>query len=265
MRMSSLAERQRAFAAALFSETVPECLTARRPAEAAHRFGVYRNNVTTGLVEALRRRFPVVERIVGEEFFAAAARCFIAVHPPRSPLLFAYGAEFPRFLAGFPPAAELAYLADVAALEVSLGEAYHAADAVPLTPGDLARYANADPERLYLRLHPALCLVASPHPIVRIWRMNRQDAVPGPIADWRGETALVARPDDVVALRACDPGEATFVGALAQGAELARAAGAAWADDPAFTLPQALARLIEDRLVVAITTDTPRPTRELCP
>ena len=42
------------------------------------RFAVHRNNVVVGFVNALRSRFPVVEKIVGEEFFAAMARVFVS-------------------------------------------------------------------------------------------------------------------------------------------------------------------------------------------
>ena len=50
------------------------------------------------------RRFPAVERLVGEEFFAGMAREFVMAHPPRSPLLLTYGDEFPDFIAAFEPA-----------------------------------------------------------------------------------------------------------------------------------------------------------------
>jgi uncharacterized protein len=38
-----------------------------------------------GLIRALASRFPVTEKIVGEEFFAGMARAFIELHSPRSP------------------------------------------------------------------------------------------------------------------------------------------------------------------------------------
>ncbi|EDP63186.1 hypothetical protein BAL199_30452 [alpha proteobacterium BAL199] len=44
---------------------VPPGLVARAGADPAGRLAVYRNNLATGLVEALRAGFPVTERIVG--------------------------------------------------------------------------------------------------------------------------------------------------------------------------------------------------------
>eukprot|EP01036_Dinobryon_divergens_P055409 gene55409-73990_t len=85
---------------------------AEAPDEAAQRFAVYRNNVAHSLTRALARRFPVVERLVGLEFFTAMARLYIEADLPASPQLFLWGEGFARFLQGFPPVRSLAYLPD---------------------------------------------------------------------------------------------------------------------------------------------------------
>jgi hypothetical protein len=61
------------------------------------RFDVYRNNVTVSLINALADIFPAVARIVGDKRFADLARLYARAHPPKSPLLFRYGQEFPAF------------------------------------------------------------------------------------------------------------------------------------------------------------------------
>ena len=113
-------------------QPVPAGIIAHNTAVPSRRFAVYRNNVVTGLVKALRSRFPVTETIVGEEFFAAMARIFVTAQPPRSPLLATYGDAFPAFIVTFEPARDLPYLADVARLEAARTRAYHAADAPPV-------------------------------------------------------------------------------------------------------------------------------------
>ncbi len=60
------------------------------------RYAVYRNNVTVGLVRAMEGNFPAVRRLLGHEYFAGLARDFVQAHPPQSPLLFLYGADFAR-------------------------------------------------------------------------------------------------------------------------------------------------------------------------
>src|SRR5438105_2614661 len=110
-----LAAVQDEFAAGLLDpeRPVPNSIVGDTSRPPARRFAVHRNNVVVGLISALRARFPATERIVGEEFFAAMARVFIATRPPRSPLLMFYGDDFPQFVASFPPAAALVYLPDV--------------------------------------------------------------------------------------------------------------------------------------------------------
>ena len=120
----------------------PRGIVVRPGADPAHRFSVYRNNVVSGLVRALESRFPVVERLVGEEFFRAMAQVFVAEDPPRSPVLFRYGTTFPDFVARFEPASAVPFLADVARLELARGRAYHAADVRPLALEDFAPLDN---------------------------------------------------------------------------------------------------------------------------
>src|ERR1700737_734497 len=113
---------------------VPRGVTSHNSDAPRERFAVYRNNVMVGLVGALEARFPATRKIVGEDFFKGAAQLFAATQPPRSPLMMFYGDAFPAFLAGFEPAREVPYLADVARLEAARTRACHAADAKPLTP-----------------------------------------------------------------------------------------------------------------------------------
>ena len=104
---------------------VPETVASMAGPSRERRIGVYRNNVKASLVAALVGAFPVVQRLVGEEFFEAAAFVFVEHHPPRSPVLAEYGAGFAAFLEGFEPARDLPYLADIARLEWARQQAFH--------------------------------------------------------------------------------------------------------------------------------------------
>src|SRR5271155_1580618 len=118
----------RAFAAALGEPSAPP--RGRRGAPDARRFAVYRNNVAVGLIGALEARYPVSRRIVGDDLFRAMARAFAGARKPRSPVMIAYGEEFPEFVAAYVASLgarpNLAHLADVARLENAWVEAYHA-------------------------------------------------------------------------------------------------------------------------------------------
>ena len=181
---------QTEFRAALLAPTapVPAGLTDPQGRPAGRRFDVYRNNVAGSLTQALEGGFPIVRKIVGDAFFTAMAGVYLRAHPPKSRLIMLYGDDMPAFLTAFPPTAHLPYLPDVARLELALRQAYHAADAVALTPQTLARITPDS----RLTLAPSLRLIQSHWPIQTIWSMNTRDD-PHPLPD-QGEAVLVLRP-----------------------------------------------------------------------
>jgi len=213
------------------------------------RFAVYRNNLRAGLIETLRARFPATCKIVGEDFFKAAARCFALAKPPRSPLIMFYGDEFPDFLAGFEPAQELPYLADVARLEAARTHAYHAPDAEPLEANALKAIAPEHLPKLRFVLHPSLRIVASNYPIVTIFAMNSGEQPLAPITDWQGEDALIIRPRWEVSVRALPSGGKAFLQSLAAGEPLEYAAQVALAANESFDLALNLAALFAGRAI----------------
>lgn len=241
---SALAALQRDFAAALFDPELPVPASVQGAAarQRETRFAVYRNNVHASLTAALATRFPVVERIVGEEFLQAAARVFVRQHPPETPVLAEYGARFPDFLATFEPAQDLPYLADVARLEWLRTVAYHAADAAAAPLDDLASVAPQDLAAHGLRMHPAAACLASRYPIVSIWRTNTFDEQVGAVA-LAPETALVTRLDLTVLVTEVSPGTARLFACAAEGWPLGEAAAAAYATEPLLDLSAALALL----------------------
>ncbi len=123
-----------AFAAALLDpgQAVPAVVAGPRGKAATRRYGVYRNNVTVSLIDALAAVYPATRRITGPDFFRAMARLHVRATPPSSPLLFEYGRGFPAFIAGYEHARPMPWLADVARIERAWLDAYHAADAEPL-------------------------------------------------------------------------------------------------------------------------------------
>ncbi len=184
------------------------------------RFDVYRNNVAVSLTEALEAAFPVIRKLVGNEFFRAMSGVYLRAHPPASPLMMFYGADMPAFLAGFTPAASLPYLPDVAHLELALRHAYHAPDTAPIAADALAQYPPENLGDLRFALAPALRLVASPYPIHGLWRANMAGDAPTKGA----ETVLITRPDLDPQMHVIPPAAARFIVALKADATLAGAA-----------------------------------------
>ncbi len=250
------------FAKALLDvgQPIPPGINAPGTAVPTRRFAVHRNNFVVGLVKVLRDRFPVVERIVGEEFFKVMARAFVLEHPPRSPLLAVYGDDFAGFIAGFDAACELTYLADVARIEAARTRAFRAADVTPVDPGTFAALDFGAVDAIRFELHPSVEIIRSSHPIVTIWAMNSGELTLAPIEHWHCEDALVARPHLDVEVRSLPPGGAAFLLALAGGRSLREAAQEGFADGPDFDLATTVAGLIGWGVVMRISSpDLTRP------
>ena len=252
--MPTLSETQGAFAAAVLAPeaSVPDGVVGPGHGAAGRRFAVYRNNVASALGNTIRLAFPAVRRLVGDAFFRAMTLAYVRAEPPRSPVLLAYGATFPDFIAGFPPAASLPYLADVARIEWLWREAYHAADVAPLDPGALAAVPGAELGGLAFTMHPSLRLARSAFPAMTIWRMNVSDAEVGAVDFSVAEDALIVRPGADVEVRAVPPGGAAFTAALAEGHTLLAAAGAAQAADARFDLAGNIAGLFAAGAFIAL-------------
>jgi hypothetical protein len=226
---------QTVFTAALLDPdlAVPPGLVDPRGRPPGKRFAVYRNNMTVSLSDALEQAFPVVRKLLGDEFFRALAREFLRLHPPENPVLMLYGTALPSFLERFPPVREWGYLPDVARLELAIRRAYHAADAVALSPEALM----LPPERLARvrpRMAPAVTAIASAWPIHAIWQANAGD---GPAPTMQPEEVLVGRPALDPHLWLLPTGGAAFIDALTRGFPLEQAVAEAGAGfDVAATL-----------------------------
>lgn len=225
---------------------------------AGERVAIYRRDVFHNLGEALRDVYPVVERLVGSEFFAAAARRFARAFPSNSGNLHGFGGEFPDFLAGHLPAADLCYLADTARLEWLVHVVFHAADAATFDLGRLAKVAPAHYDRLRFTVAPTCRLLFSPYPVHRIWAANQPDCIDvGGVDLAEGEARLaVRRAGFAIVLDPLGAGEFALLSALAAGESLGAAASRALVAESAFDLGAALQRAIGDGLLAGCGTGT---------
>ena len=160
--MPSLPELQAAFARAVIERDerpLADWIVAQRGLDAQARIGIYRTNVMGNYRSALREVYPVVLALVGEPFFNRAADSYASRHPSRSGDLNDFGGEFGDFLAGWPSAAQLAYLPDMARLEWAVERAFHAADAARLDLQALAAVPQEMLPTLRFELQPASRIV----------------------------------------------------------------------------------------------------------
>jgi Putative DNA-binding domain len=211
----------------------------------ARRYAVYRNNVTVGLIRALEANFPVVRKLLGEEYFAGFARDFAQDHPPQSPLMFRYGADFPMALERAEDLANYPYLCDIARLEIVWRECYHAADRSPLAADALG---SIDPEILFdcrFEKHPAARLIQSKYAIHSIFVANTSDAGNQVSDPMQPQCILLTRPYFEIAINVITPDQFEFFQALMNSASLGDALDCAAAIEPNFDLSGTLALMLQ--------------------
>ena len=191
---------------------------------------VYRNNYRTGLIGALVNTYPMLLRIVGEDYLTGLAREHVKGEPLRSGNVHHYGARFGDFIEGFEPARALPYLADMARVEWAAHRAYYAEDAEPLSPEAVEAEAKA---ARALRLDPSVSLVRSPWPVVTIWHAVQPGAPEDFYIDLGqgGEAALVHRRAGGILLEAVPAGHAVLLERLLAGDALEAAVTAACVAD----------------------------------
>jgi hypothetical protein len=230
----------------------PTVVAGPKSKAAVKRYNVYRNNVTVSLINALAAAFPATQRITGVDFFRAMARFHVRAAPPTSPLLFDYGRDFPDFIERYEYARSVPWLADVARIERAWLDAYHAADAQPLLPSDLAAVPSERLPDIALKPHPATRVIRSRFAAVTIFTASRSDGPANHVEVVAPEDALLTRPTLEVEVRQLPFGGAIFLSRLIAGEPLGAAASAALSEAPAFDLSANIRGLLEAGAFTAV-------------
>lgn len=249
----TLGEFQDGFAAALLAPSpAPGSLAQIDRLTTQPGFAVYRNTVMKGCIDALQANYPAVSRLVGDEWFRAAAALHVRAHPPRHPSLLDYGGSFADFLAAFEPARELPYLADVARLDRCWTEAHVAHDGPAVSAAAIARLSPEQLANTTLQPHPsARWRWFDEHPIVTIWTRNRTPAENDadcvdeqPEIEWQAEGVMLVRPAGRVDWSPLSHAGCAFMDTCARGGTLADAAASALLVDAQTDLARLMAQLL---------------------
>ncbi|MBJ7438296.1 MAG: putative DNA-binding domain-containing protein [Sphingopyxis sp.] len=197
-------EAQAAIAATLLRgpDHLPAGLFAGGRAVVLRGLRIHANTISHARLVALEDTFPRTREYLGAAEFNRVSRAFIDVGGAEGRSLARIGAAFPGWLAD--PVA-----ADLARVEWTWLESYHAADASALTLADLAGLEEAALLQLVVRRHPATRVVTLSRAIAPL-------VDPGFARDVRA--LLVARPNAEVRLFAITDAD---VAALAMAREFA--------------------------------------------
>lgn len=255
--MHALRELQIGFAGALLDAASPwpQCAVRGEGLAAGQRVQVYRNNVQVSLAEALLAVYPVIARLVGDAFFRQCARSYLREFPSPSGDLHDFGESFPDFLSTLPTLAPHPYMADVARLEWAWHRAFHAPDAQgTLRIAALAGVSEERWQRSRFVLHPAVRLLSSPYPVLRIWQVNQEghEGEAGVSLSQGGQRVLVARHGLDITLQELSAGEHALLRGFLDHQVLASACEWAAFVEPGFDLAASLTRFIQQGLFLAL-------------
>lgn len=236
-----LAAQQQAVGAALFDAAHDAgALALAKGGAGPQQLAIYRGNLSASWEKALAAAYPVVRRMVGDDFFHGLARAYGKAFPSQDPDLNQFGREFARFLGQFAPVAAYPYLPALAQLEWAVHRAYYAPDAPLLAPDALARLAPAALEQARLALHPAVSLHASQWASVQLWLAHQGEGAAFPDDAGTPSFAVVARPQWHGVVAPVSPAAFAALDALRQGGTFGAALDAACAVDEAFDLAGSL-------------------------
>lgn len=242
--MPSLHRIQQSFAASLMrgddAAITPHLV--ENGVNAPDRLDIYRNNVRENFRAALAAGFPVLQRLVGDAYFAQMANAYRQKYPSMFGNLNFIGARLSTFLEREMVGTEFEYFGDVAQLEWLCQESASAADAVPFSIAKLACIDAADYLRLHLQLHPGVRLLNSRYPLLQIWYQNQpeNDAAGSIDLSSGGDRLLIHCTEDSTELRRLSAGEYAFLEALQSDRPLQSASALALAAQPDFDLTNQL-------------------------
>ena len=250
----ALAASQQLFAGALFdARHTPDALAQFKGAGNDHRFALYRGNLSATWSKTLGAAYPVIQMLVGEEFFGGLAQAYGRAHPSDSGDLNRFGARFADFLRDFPHVADYPYLPDMAALEWTLHRAHYAPSADGVTAQQMAALSPEQVEAARLQLHPACTLLASDWATIALWQAHQ----PGSGVAFPAELAtpchgLVTRPHWKTQVAPLGAASHAALSVLAAGGQFGAALDAAFELDDDYDFAGNLQQWIDLALIVRI-------------
>ena len=221
---------------------------------AAARLAIHRRHYETSLVMALLGKFPATAWLVGTPFLNDAAARFVRESPPQAPCIAEYGERFPSFLSTCAGTDRVPYLHRFAQLEWHLGHVAVAVERPPLRGEDFSRLDLDHLLAATITLQPGVRYLDAAWPIDDLMKMYLTDTAPDRWSMERTAVRLEIRgARGAFHINRLEAGEFTFRTSVLGGRSLAEAAELAVESCAGFDPGHALAALISDGLVTAMT------------
>jgi hypothetical protein len=180
--------------------------------------GIYRDAYVLRLIEVVGNDHELLRRYLGEDPFAEMARAYIARFPSSHVNARWFAHRLPEFLQTSEPFASRPALAELAAIERALNDAFDGADAPTLGLSDLAAIAPQEWARLSFVPHPTASRLAVKSNAAAIWvALKANEAPPEPVIGEAATDLLVWRQDMTSMFRELEPEEAMMWDEAAKG------------------------------------------------
>ncbi len=168
---------------------------------ARERLEIYADAYFSRLLDVLREDYPLTLAALGDDNFHNLVTGYLLEYPPTEPSIFFAGRYLAAYLRTYPLAAERPWLAELAAFERAMLEAFHAPDAVPLDAAAMRAIPGADWPGVAVWLNPAARIIAcawrvdelaGANPQVKLPQAPRRS--PATILLWRRDGEIFFRP-----------------------------------------------------------------------
>lgn len=226
---------------------------------AAERLEIYANAYFYRILDCLKEDFPATLAVLGADDFHNLVTGYLLDYPPTEPSIFHAGRHLADFLRGHPMRERWPFATELARLERTLVEVFHAPDAQALAAEAMRAIAPADWPALALRTHPASAILDCEWRVDRLLRAIENGRDRGQ-HDWSAPahepvSIVVWRQSARVHYRELEHTERAALGLATRSASFAAiceaVAADAGVDDPVALINRLLARWLADGLVTA--------------
>jgi hypothetical protein len=243
---------------ALDPDTLDNLIEGDDRLSAAERLEIYANAYFYRILDCLKEDFPATLAVLDADNFHNLVTGYLIEYPPTEPSISYAGRHLYEFLRHHPMRERWPFIADLARLERTLIEVFHAAEAEALNAEAMHSIAPGDWPSLAMRTHPALAIVDCEwhvHELLREVETATAEDAHGWSAPARAQVSvLVWRRNSRVRYRALERAERAALELARTGSSFAAicevVAAGCGADDPVALINRLLAGWLDAGLIV---------------
>lgn len=161
-------------------DSIEQAVTGTKKVTIGTRLGIYSNAYRYRLLEAMQDTFPALHTLLGDDRFEAMGFSYIDQRPSQHFSIRYFGHELPTFLRTENEYSEQPLLAEMAAFEWTLREAFDGGNSERTKPEELAAIAPEHWPSLRLELHPTVRRLDLSWNVPQLWQAIDQELEPQP-------------------------------------------------------------------------------------